>query len=271
MSNNKFKELTLRFMRKNCFQPLWERLFHYSKVGMNYWGGATVGHSGEEFSLRYADAKLKQLHAGKVTIFDVGANIGQFAKMAAHEISCAKVIHSFEPSGKTYRVLQDVIKDNKLENQVIAHNVGFGSVGASLTLYSSEISSTIASLYNQENPLREFKDEYKEVVKIETIDHFCTLNSIYRIDYLKLDIEGHEYQALLGAVDMLSKDRVSFIQFEFGECQIDSRSFFRDFYNLLYNKYNLYRIVSDGLAPISEYSADLEVFSTANYLAELRQ
>lgn len=265
------RELILKFVRKSCFQPLWEKLFHYSKVGMNYWGGATVGYSGEEFALQYADKKLKKLHAGKVIVFDVGANIGQFAKMAAHEISLENMIYSFEPSCKTYLALQDVIKVNRLENQVVAHNVGFGSLEASLTLYSSEVSSTIASLYNQENPLREFKDDYKEVVKIETIDHFCRINSINRIDYLKLDIEGHEYPALLGAVDILSKDGISFIQFEFGECQIDSKTFFRDFYNLLHDKYSLYRIVSDGLAPIKAYSADLEVFSTANYLAELRQ
>lgn len=265
------RELILRFVRKNCFQQLWETLFHYSKVGMNYWGGATVGFSGEENALRYANAKFKQLHAGKVIVFDVGANIGQFAKMAAHEISCAKVIHSFEPSGKTFLALQEVIKVNKLENQVVACNIGFGSVEGNLTLYSSETSSTIASLYNQKNPLREFKDEYKEDVKIEAIDRFCTLNSINRIDYLKLDIEGHEYQALLGGVDMLSMGKISFIQFEFGECQIDSRTFFIDFYNLLHDKYDLYRIVSDGLAPIKAYSADLEVFSTANYLAELRR
>lgn len=271
MSNNRIRELVLRVVRKTCFQRLWEKLFHYSKVGMNYWGGATVGYSGEEYALRYADAKFKQRKSGNVTIFDVGANIGQFAKLAAHEISCEKVIHSFEPSGKTYRDLNYAINKAELENVVITHNFGLGSAEGSLTLYSSETSSTIASLYDQKNPLREFKDEYKEVVKIETLDHFCMLNLISHIDYLKLDIEGHEYQALLGAVDILSKDGVSFIQFEFGECQIDSKTYFRDFYNLLHDKYNLYRIVSDGLAPISRYSADLEVFSTANYLAELRQ
>mgnify|MGYP003480299324 CR=1 FL=1 len=102
MSNICSRELILKFLRKSCFQPFWEMLFHYSKVGMNYWGGGTVGHSGEEFALRYADAKLKRLHTGKVIVFDVGANVGQFAKMAAHEISSANMIYSFEPSGKTY-------------------------------------------------------------------------------------------------------------------------------------------------------------------------
>lgn len=253
------------------FQPFWERLFHYSKVGMNYWGGATVGHSGEENALRYADAKFKQWKLGNVIIFDVGANIGQFAELATHEITSEKLIYSFEPSIKTFRSLFGFINDNKLNNQIIAYNIGFGSVEGNLTLYSSEISSTVASLYNQENPLREFKDEFNETVKIETIDLFCVRYLIDRIDYLKLDIEGHEYQALLGAVEMLSREKISFIQFEFGECQIDSKTYFRDFYNLLHPRYNLYRIVSNGLTPISKYSGDLEIFSIANYLAELRK
>ncbi|MEI7695619.1 MAG: FkbM family methyltransferase, partial [Chlorobium sp.] len=153
--------------------------------------------------------------------------LDQFAKLAAHEISCEKIIHSFEPSGKTYCDLVHVINDCNLSTEVIAHKFGFGAVPEILTLYSSEVSSTIASLYNQQNPLRKFNDQYKEDVKIDTIDRFCFLNSFSFIDYLKLDVEGHEYQVLLGAVDMLKKNMISFIQFEFGECQIDSKTFFR--------------------------------------------
>lgn len=270
MKKLNFKEIILRVVRKKYFQPIWERLFHYSKIGMNYWGGATVGYSGEEYALRYANSKFQKELPRKFTIFDVGANIGQFTQLAAQEISVDKKIYSFEPSDKTFHVLSSLIQDKVRFGDVVAYNVGMGAVQGSLTLYSSECSSTIASLYNLENPLREFKDEFKEIVQIDTIDNFCKANSIINIDYLKLDIEGHEYQVLQGAVDMLSNSKISFIQFEFGECQIDSRTFFRDFYKLLKGKYNIYRIISDGLAPISNYSSDLEVFSTANYLAELR-
>jgi hypothetical protein len=128
----------------------------------------------------------------------------------------------------------------------------------------------VASLHQIHQPHEEFKEEYTEKVSIDTIDFFCVKNEIKRIDYLKLDIEGHEYKALLGAKRMLAEKRITFIQFEFGECNIDSRTFFRDFYNLLNDNYNFYRIVSNGITRINEYTTDLETFATINYLAEMK-
>jgi len=61
------------------------------------------------------------------------------------------------------------------------------------------------------------------------------------------------------------------VQFEFGEANIDSRTYFRDFHQLLGTDYDLYRIVPDGLQPLAGYSAELEIFATINYLAELKR
>ena len=62
---------------------------------MNYWGASTIGYSGEEYALRYADVKFRQRQADKVIIFDCGANVGQFAELAFKEISSNKIIYSF--------------------------------------------------------------------------------------------------------------------------------------------------------------------------------
>ena len=92
-----------------------------------------------------------------------------------------------------------------------------------------------------------------------------------RIDYLKLDIEGHELFALKGGARMLAERRVRFVQFEFGEANVDFRTYIRDFHSLLGPDYCLHRIVADGLRQIPAYSAELEeVFATINYLAELK-
>ena len=67
---------------------------------------------------------------------------------------------------------------------------------------------------------------------------------------------------------MMKSDKIKFIQFEFGGTDIDARIFFWDFYMLLKEKYNLYRIVKDGIYPIPDYSEDLEIFSYVNFFAE---
>lgn len=40
------KKILLQSFKSMLLQPLWEKLFHYSKIGMNYWG-TEVEHSGE--------------------------------------------------------------------------------------------------------------------------------------------------------------------------------------------------------------------------------
>ena len=146
------KGIILYFLRSKNFQPFWEYIFHYSKVGMNYWGGTTIGYSGEEFAIRYANKKFKNT-SREILIFDVGANIGQFAQIALTEFTCKKIIHSFEPSQKTFYMLNNFIEKNYLFEKIITHNIGFGSDESDMMLYSSETASTIASLYDQQNPL----------------------------------------------------------------------------------------------------------------------
>ena len=67
---------------------------------------------------------------------------------------------------------------------------------------------------------------------------------------------------------MLENHKVDFIQFEFGGRNIDSRTYFQDFYYLLKEDYYIYRIVKDGLYKIERYKEMYEAFITTNYLAE---
>jgi FkbM family methyltransferase len=217
------------------------------------------------YALAYAASKLPS----NVLIFDVGANTGQFAFSAARIFS-DKTIYCFEPAQKTFTELNKLITENKYQQSIKSFLFGFGEKQETRILYSSGEYSPVASLHQIHQPHEEFKEEYTEKVSIDTIDFFCVKNEIKRIDYLKLDIEGHEYKALLGAKRMLAEKRITFIQFEFGECNIDSRTFFRDFYNLLNDNYNFYRIVSNGITRINEYTTDLETFATINYLAEMK-
>ena len=84
--------------------------------------------------------------------------------------------------------------------------------------------------------------------------------------YCKIDIEGNELNALHGAQRMLDEGKIDVIQMEFGGCNIDSRTYFRDFWNLLSAKYKVYRVLLDGVEEITEYGDILEIFFCTNYL-----
>ena len=79
---------------------------------------------------------------------------------------------------------------------------------------------------------------------------YCHENSIDHIDLLKLDIEGYEFNALQGTRDLLSRRAVSIVQFEFGAFSAANRVLLSDIAGLLHD-YDIFRIVGDGLVPVS--------------------
>ena len=225
----------------------------------------TVTESGEEAALDYVKRRLKP--DGSIVVVDVGANVGQFALMAANRLQPTK-IYSFEPSSQAFQMLQEEIRDADLLSVISPQPCALSDREGEVVLYSSHHGATIASLYNLRNPPVAFKPEFNQTVVTKTLDRFCYEHGIQEIKYLKIDVEGHELSVLLGAQRMLSEKRIQFVQFEFGEANIDSRTYFRDFFELLGPDFNFYRIVSDGLRKIDKYHANLEVFATINYLAE---
>ena len=70
-----------------------------------------------------------------------------------------------------------------------------------------------------------------------------------------------------GAKQMINDKRIDAIQFEFGGCNIDSRTFFQDFFYLLKDHYKIYRVLKDGLLEMPIYKETYEIFITINYLA----
>jgi hypothetical protein len=61
------------------------------------------------------------------------------------------------------------------------------------------------------------------------------------------------------------------IQFEFGGCNIDSRSYLRDFHDLLGTSYVLHRLLRGGLRELPRYAELQEIFITTNYVAVRRE
>lgn len=176
-----------------------------------------------------------------IILFDVGANVGTYTVLLNQDFNDNSKIFSFEPSKFTYKILTQ--NTQQFEN-VKLYNFGFGDKNASFTLYSNKERSGISSLFKRRLDHFNIDMDIKEDIEIKTIDNFCNDNNIAGIDFLKLDIEGNELKALNGAKAMLENHKVNYIQFEFGGCNIDYRTYFQDFNYLLKDNYHIYRIVN---------------------------
>ncbi len=130
---------------------------------------------------------------------------------------------------------------------IIPNNFGFSDTESRQLLFTNIDGSGLASIYQRNLNHFGISMDKSEEIKLTTIDDYCKRNNIDRIHFLKLDIEGHELKALKGASQMISRKKIDVIQFEFGGCNIDSRTYFQDFFYLLKDNYQIFRILKDGL------------------------
>jgi FkbM family methyltransferase len=209
---------------------------------------------------------MRQVLGNYHTVFDVGANVGEWTALAL-DINPNLNIHCFEPSKATY---QQLIQKNFPPN-VICNNTGLGSLQEHRTLYIFENGAGINSLYQRqglEDGWGLAQPDRTESVSLDTLDHYCHEHKINNIDFLKIDVEGHELEVLKGAINMLSERRIASIQFEYGGCNIDARVLLKDLFAFFRPlKYNLYKIYPDELHLIKRYDQRWENFQYQNWVA----
>lgn len=259
---NIIKTMIRPILGKKKLQSIWGKIFTLSLYGMNIGKGGEVQYSGELNVLK----RVRKKYGDKGVILDVGANAGDYT-MELLKLFQNSSIHCFEPASMTFAILE---KNMKKFNNVIVNNIGLSKQEGTATLYYDKEGSTLASLYNRQLDYYKMNLDTKEEVRLTTIDKYCEDRSIGKIVLLKMDIEGNEYNALKGAKKMLSKGAILSIQIEFGGANIDARTYFRDYWNLLHDDYKVYRIVKDGLYEIKQYDETLEIFTVTNYYFERR-
>ena len=249
------------FLGKRQFQRVFEMMYRVSLAGMNVGEGGMPDKSGESWVLQFMRSRLLE-QTDTPVVFDVGANVGQFALSVLNVFGPTVNLWSFEPCRSSFVLLQRHLSDRP---NVTLINAAVGSTEGEVEMYSPAPASKLASLYDRSST---WDGAAREIVHVRTIDTYCTETAVRNIHFLKIDVEGHELEVLRGAQRMLQADAIDFIQFEFSAAHIDARVFLRDFYNLLKGRYKLYRILQNGLANVAEYKPELELFKRAtNYLA----
>jgi FkbM family methyltransferase len=251
-------------------QRLWSRLHTIAIFGMNYGGGGLIECSGETWVLSQVVANRCKQVADPV-IFDVGANVGDYSLCLRGFLPTAK-IHSFEPARSVFQQLAANIEAARSDGQIKPWNFGFSDSERTVEFYSYTVEGNEASVLSsidQRLPTQvlDVQTQGTQQIQVRTIDNFCETEGIVRIDFLKIDVEGHELSVLRGAQRMLATGSIWSIQFEFGPANIYSRTYFYDFWSLLSDAYEIYRIVPKGLAPVDYYGEHNEIFLTTNYLA----
>lgn len=197
----------------------------------------------------------------KPVVLDIGANIGKYSE-AILKVAPQTTIFAFEPSSVARKELE-----KKFIGNISVRIVPFalGVFESTQTLWSDTAGSGLATLTKRK--LTHFNIEFNESesVQVTTLDSWANTMKVAPI-LIKMDVEGHELDVLRGGLKTLALVQV--VQFEFGGCNIDTRTFFQDFWYLLTEAgFAIYRISAVGPIRISRYSEREECFRTTNSLA----
>ena len=251
------------------FFNFWRGLYQLSLQGMNIGGGSDVLDSGEFAALQIMRNSFNV--SDSPILFDVGANVGKYTLMLLNIFPNAS-IHSFEPGHSTFIALKNNISaaEKNYQEQITLNNFGLSDAETDSTLFYDKAASGLASLYKRQLDYANIDFSQRETVHLTTLDKYCQVHGINEINLLKLDVEGHEISVLNGAANMLSARKIKNIQIEFGGCNLDSRTYFRDFWNLLHERYHVFYILRDSLTEIVKYEEQLEIFTTTNFFFHMR-
>ena len=104
-------------------------------------------------------------------------------------------------------------------------------------------------------------------VRQRTLDDIVDELKIEKINFLKLDIEGMEYRALIGARRLLEGKNIDFIQMEYNQTWIQAGASIEKVLKLCKTfDYSLYRINRKALDAIPRYNFSIDDFYFCNLL-----
>lgn len=124
---------------------------------------------------------------------DIGANIGFYSLLALNKKKFQQV-HAFEPTPHTFKLLKSNQELNKLQNKLKVNNLALGSSEQTLYLKQNFVHT------GGNEVVKEKLDNKMISVKQIKLDDYITKEKIdlKNIDYIKIDVEGFEYDVIKG-------------------------------------------------------------------------
>ncbi len=161
-----------------------------------------------EVEYHLVDCLLKGLKDDFIML-DVGGHHGVYSLIFAYEMKkrgLRGVIHTFEPHPDNFALLQHNIQQNDLCDFVVMHNKGVSNFSGvqNLCFHTEDNSGNFLADKDIHTTVQEhdYLQHQVEVVRLDDL-----LDTVDHVDLLKLDIQGGEPNALIGAEQIISRDR----------------------------------------------------------------
>ena len=204
--------------------------------------------------------------SGEIRVcLDIGANIGNYSKLLINKTNAK--IYAYEPLEKSFDELKKIKEKHK--DRFFIEKLALGNEDGIKKISSANDKSEKASFEKNLDKLSFIdKDNLREFdVSIKKLDSLNFFNSHSKVDFLKIDVEGYEYEVLLGGKKFIDFNSPKFIQIEINWHQLFKKTNLYEFSKLL-KDYDIFKILPHGknLVFIDPSRPENNIFHLSNFV-----
>ena len=201
------------------FGVFWYKSFKFLRPGNSSLLKFRVPKYNYEFYCRVNkdDFKIMTIHEDEIIehftpkqgdiVVDIGAHIGLYTIISSKRVGTNGKVIAIEADPGNFEMLNRNIKLNQLTN-VIALNYAVYSKETKIKLYLPSGESGFTKYNTIVSDWANNEDKFVEV-NANTLDYLLQLNQIREeeVNWIKIDVEGAEFEVLKGATNVLSKSK----------------------------------------------------------------
>lgn len=221
------------------------------------------------FQKHVTQNKLLKIVNPQPVIFDIGANFGIMTLNFAMAWPDAKIF-SFEPTHYALsRFKRNLELNPEMSKRIQVFNTFISEksdANPNITAFSSW--KVDNSQEDGKHPVHWGTAKSTEGVPSITLDDFCARELIQRIDFIKIDTDGHEFEILKGGNASIAKFRPTII-FEIGQYVMQEKGIDFNFYANYFGekKYKLLNSANGDEITLANYKSIIPALGTIDILA----
>jgi len=152
---------------------------------------------------------LKSILSEDNTFIDLGANEGYFSIIASNLVGKKGRVLAIEPQSRLQNIIKENIKLNKLSNIELVQALVTNEVGEENISLSPDMNTGSSGVLRKQKYIVS-REKVKSTTLIKLINDF----NIDTVDLIKIDIEGSEYEAILGSKKLFKSHLIQNIALE---------------------------------------------------------
>jgi FkbM family methyltransferase len=180
------------------------------------------------------------------TVYDVGGGRGRFTLFFARAVGSSGNVVTFEPNPMNYRNISDQVVLNEFASvQIFQLGLGKRRQRATLAFRPADPGRGTASTAIQKQTLQHV-DAVTVPIELDSMDHQITSLQLPPPDFIKIDVEGLEFDVLQGMVGTMQRRRPDiFIEIHGSDSPDKTQNAQRIVEFLLTAGYSLYHVESE--------------------------